>query len=56
MTHITRLPQARSLSELWPLLAFGVGMAGLIGTLQVVGEVLAILECSGAVGGTCQDA
>ncbi len=40
------------LRELWPLLAFGVGMAGLLGTARAADEIRYILECVGAVGGT----
>lgn len=37
--------------ELLPLLAFGVAVVGLFGTVQVAGELRYILECAGAVGG-----
>lgn len=39
------------LGALWPLVAVGVGVAGLLGTAQAAGELLYILECAGAVGG-----
>jgi hypothetical protein len=35
----------------WPLAMFGLGLVGLLGTVQVLGELLYILECAGAVGG-----
>ncbi|NTU85613.1 MAG: hypothetical protein HGA45_40810 [Chloroflexales bacterium] len=36
----------------WPLVAVGLGVVGLLGTAQALGELLYILECAGAVGGT----
>lgn len=39
------------LGDLLPLLAFGVALAGLLGTVQAAGELRYILECAGAVGG-----
>lgn len=41
----------RPLRELWPLLAFGVGLAGLVGTARAAGEIRYVLECAGAIGG-----
>lgn len=35
-----------------PLLAFGVGVMGLYRTMQAVSDLIAVLECSGAMGGT----
>ncbi|NTW01252.1 MAG: hypothetical protein HGA19_08050 [Oscillochloris sp.] len=50
------LPFARntpeSVHEIWPLIAFGMGLAGLIGTARVAGEILYIFECAGAIGGS----
>ncbi len=47
---ITRSLRA-PLGAIWPLVALGVGVAGLIGSAQAAGELLYILECAGAVGG-----
>ncbi len=40
------------LGELLSLLAFGVGLVGLVGTARAAGELRYILECAGAIGGT----
>lgn len=49
---INRALRGAPLDTLWPLLALGVGLAGLLGTAHAAGELLHILECAGAVGGT----
>ena len=52
MTHAIARTLRAPLDSLWPFLAVGVGLAGLLGTARVAGELLYILECAGAVGGT----
>jgi hypothetical protein len=42
------------LGELWPLLAVGIGVAGLLRGAQAAGELLSILEWTGALGGDAQ--
>ncbi len=39
------------LREFWPLLALGVGLAGLLSTARAADEIRYLLECAGAIGG-----
>lgn len=52
MTRTIPFTLRAPLGELLPLLAVGVGLAGLVGTVWAAGELRYILECAGAVGGT----
>lgn len=49
-TRLLRAP----LGELWPLLAVGIGLVGLLRSAQATGELLSILEWTGAIGGDPQ--
>jgi hypothetical protein len=50
ISSFTRLGQRTAAT--WPLVAVGLGFVGLLGTAQALGELIYILECAGAVGGT----
>lgn len=39
------------LNELWPLVAFGVGLIGFLHSVNAIGELLSILDWTGAIGG-----
>jgi hypothetical protein len=54
MTRVITSTLRAPLGEIWPLLAVGVALASLIGTVQAAGELRYILECAGAVGGPPQ--
>jgi hypothetical protein len=51
--HQTRfIAQPDSFGALATVLAVGVGLVGLFGAGRALTELLYILECSGAIGGT----
>lgn len=52
MTHAIARTLRTPIDSFWPLLVFGMGPAGLLGTAPVAGGLLYILESAGAVGGT----
>lgn len=52
MTRTITTALRAPIGELWSLVAFGVGLAGLLSAAQAVGELRYILECAGAVGGS----
>lgn len=52
MTHAIARTLRAPLGSLWPILAVGVGLAGLLGTARAAGELIYVLECAGAVSGT----
>jgi hypothetical protein len=44
--------RSRGVSEVATVLAVGVGFAGLFRAGRALAELISILECSGAIGGT----
>jgi hypothetical protein len=52
MTYTRVAPRSQSISELAAVLAVGLGFISLFGAGRALVELLSILECSGAMGGT----
>lgn len=50
MTRTIATAMRTPIGELCSLLAVGVGLAGLLGAAQAVGELRYILACAGAIG------
>lgn len=47
--HVAPTPGAH-LGTIWPLIIVGIGVAGLFKSAQAVGEIVSILEWTGALG------
>jgi hypothetical protein len=52
MAHTRIAPCTNTMGELAALVAVGVGFIGMIGAGRALVEIICILECSGAIGGT----